>query len=96
MNKVLRIVAALPGIFFVIVGLRWAIAPAGGEVVFRSPLPEVQVTRRSSSTGAHQARVDMFEIVVGASCGAQESRPEPSQLASRARISGGVIRVDLA
>jgi hypothetical protein len=29
MNKVLRIIVALPAIFFVVTGLRWVVAPAG-------------------------------------------------------------------
>lgn len=29
MNKVLRVLVALPGIFFVVVGLRWLVDPAG-------------------------------------------------------------------
>ena len=30
MNRILRVLVALPGIFFVVMGLSWLVAPAGG------------------------------------------------------------------
>lgn len=38
MNKLLRILVALPAIFFVVTGLRWVVAPAGVAPEFGMPL----------------------------------------------------------
>ena len=38
MNKILRVVVALPAILFVVMGLRWVVAPAGIAPEFGMPL----------------------------------------------------------
>ena len=40
MNKVLRVVVALPAILFIVMGLRWVVAPAGIAPEFGMPLLE--------------------------------------------------------
>jgi hypothetical protein len=38
MNKALKVIVALPGILFLVIGLRWLIAPAGVAAEFGMPL----------------------------------------------------------
>ena len=38
MNKVLRVIVALPAILFLVIGLRWLVAPAGVAGEFGMPL----------------------------------------------------------
>ena len=38
MNKVLRVIVALPGILFVVTGLRWLVDPASAAAQFGMPL----------------------------------------------------------
>ena len=38
MNKVLRVIVALPGILFVVTGLRWLVDPSGAAAQFGMPL----------------------------------------------------------
>lgn len=38
MNKILKIVTALPGLLFVVMGLRWLLAPEGVAAEFGMPL----------------------------------------------------------
>ena len=38
MNKVLRVIVALPGILFVVTGLRWLVDPASAAAKFGMPL----------------------------------------------------------
>ena len=38
MNKVLRVIVALPGILFVVTGLRWLVDPAAAAAQFGMPL----------------------------------------------------------
>lgn len=38
MDKVIRVVAALPGIMFVVMGLRWVVDPAGAAAAVGMPL----------------------------------------------------------
>ena len=40
MDKVIRIVAALPGVMFVVMGLRWVVDPAGAAASVGMPLLE--------------------------------------------------------
>lgn len=49
MNKVLRVIVALPGILFVLTGLRWIIDPAGAAAQFGMPL--LEGAGRSSQMG---------------------------------------------
>lgn len=58
MDKVIRIVAALPGIMFVVMGLRWVVDPAGAAAAVGMPL--LDGVARSNQIG------DLGSFFVGA------------------------------
>ena len=64
MNKVLRLVVAVPGIFFVVTGLRWVVAPAGVAPEFGMPVLEgVGLSTQIGDLGAFFVAVGLFVLI---------------------------------
>ena len=64
MNKVLRLVVALPGIFFVVTGLRWVVAPAGVAPEFGMPVLEgVGLSTQIGDLGAFFVALGLFILI---------------------------------
>jgi uncharacterized membrane protein len=64
MNKVLRLVVALPGIFFVVTGLRWVVAPAGVAPEFGMPVLEgVGLSTQIGDLGAFFIALGLFILI---------------------------------
>ena len=64
MNKVLRLVVAVPGIFFVVTGLRWVVAPAGVAPEFGMPVLEgVGLSTQIGDIGAFFVAGGLFVLI---------------------------------
>ena len=64
MNKVLRLVVAVPGIFFVVTGLRWVVAPAGVAPEFGMPVLEgVGLSTQIGDLGAFFVACGLFVLI---------------------------------
>jgi uncharacterized membrane protein len=64
MNKVLRLVVALPGLFFVVTGLRWVVAPAGVAPEFGMPVLEgVGLSTQIGDLGAFFIALGLFVLI---------------------------------
>jgi uncharacterized membrane protein len=63
-NKLLRVVVAIPAIFFMVTGLRWVVAPAGVAPEFGMPVLEgVGLSTQIGDLGAFFFCVGLFVLI---------------------------------
>ncbi|MFT4826546.1 MAG: hypothetical protein ACI9DH_000922 [Halioglobus sp.] len=64
MNKILRVVVVLPAILFLVMGIRWVVAPAGIAPEFGMPLLEgVGLSTQVGDLGAFFAALAAFILI---------------------------------
>jgi len=64
MNKILRLVVALPGIFFVVTGLRWVVSPTSVAAEFGMPVLEgVGLSTQIGDLGSFFVACGLFVLI---------------------------------